>query len=100
VAYLKTLAKKYLVKLRAITKSLKQGGQFPDRDSNLGPFEHETGIPTTTPLYYLEKNPRYPLDRRRLGGSQGRSGHSGGEKKKIPIIAPAENRTPVVQSVA
>jgi len=41
------------------------------------------------------KSSRYPLDRR-LGGSQSRSGRGGEEKE---ILAPAGNRTPVVQPV-
>jgi len=35
-------------------------------------------------LYHQEKRPWYPLDRK-LGGPQSQSGHSGEEKKSLPL---------------
>jgi hypothetical protein len=40
---------------------------------------------------------RYPFDKR-LGGPQSRS-ERGGEEKRIPIIAPAGNWTPLFHSI-
>jgi hypothetical protein len=50
---------------------------------------------TPQSLHSQGKSPWYPLDRR-LGGSQSRSGHSGGEREKFP--APIGNRTLEPQS--
>jgi len=41
------------------------------------------------PLYPWGKSPEYPLDRR-LGGSQGQSGH-GKKRGKNPYVVPARN---------
>jgi hypothetical protein len=46
----------------------------------------------------LEKDPRYPLDRR-LGGPQSWSGH-GGEEKTSQSCRESNPRTPVVLPVA
>jgi hypothetical protein len=61
------------------------GGTVP-RIFNFGMRQRRVVTFTRRQLYPQGKRLRYPLNRK-LDGFQSRSGHSGGEEKKVPVPA-------------